>query len=415
MNAKRRVLVAQLGARRHYAVPVGLYRCGMLEGLVTDSCVQVSPWRYFDACLPENGRSAAVSRLRGRRVPEIPPALLKGFAGFTVADSWRRRRGECQTDYWVRRNQAFCERVVRNGFGRADAVYAFNGAALEIFRAARERGIQAILDQTAAPWRWNARLLKDEMERWPGWEDSPAEIDASGALMEREEAEWELADVIVCGSRFCRDALVESGVAANRCHILPNPIFVSRPSGVVAGEPETSRNLRVLFAGTLQLRKGIQYLHNAARELQDETVEFRVVGPSLLSEAANRKLAEVCDVTGAAPRSRMADHYRWADVLVLPTLSEGSANVCHEAMAAGLPVITTRAAGSLLQDDVNGLLVPERDTEALVAAIVWMARDPEARRRLGEAAWSSVSRAHDEGLYPQRLRALLEGVPAEPR
>lgn len=409
------VLVAQLGARRHYAVPRVLHRAGLLEMFVTDACANVAPWRWLAglAALPVG--SGRLRSLLGRSVPEVPAERIVGFPLFVLNAQWDRRKGELQTDRWVRRNKMFCDRVVRNGFGGANWVYAFNGAALEIFRAAKDKGVQTVLDQTAAPWRWNGRLLKAEMERWPGWEDSPAEIDTSGALMEREEAEWELADVIICGSQFCRDALVESGVTANRCHILPNPTAGSRVTGVVAGEPKSNRNFRVLFAGTLQLRKGIQYLYSAAQALRGETVEFRVVGPSLLSEPANRQLAEVCDVIGAVPRSRMVDHYRWADVLVLPTLSEGSANVCHEAMAAGLPVITTRAAGSRLQDGINGLLVPEKDAEALVEAIVRMARDPEARRRFGEAARNSVNQARDAGVYPQRLRALLEGVPTEPR
>src|SRR5262249_10424348 len=152
-------------------------------------------------------------------------------------------------DYWARRNAGFARRVVEMGFGAANVVYAFNGAALEIFQAARERGLRTILDQSAAPWRWNARLLREEVERWPGWEDKPAEIDLSGKLSSREEAEWQLADRILCGSTFAAKALAESGGWSERCIIVPYPSRTSQlASAPVPNRPRRHEEpLRVLF------------------------------------------------------------------------------------------------------------------------------------------------------------------------
>jgi glycosyltransferase involved in cell wall biosynthesis len=118
----------------------------------------------------------------------------------------------------------------------------------------------------------------------------------------------------------------------------------------------------------LQLRKGVQYLYEAVQRLPRERFRFRMVGPNLLTEQATRNMRSLgMEVTGSVPRDAVADEYARADMFVLPTLSEGSANVCHEAIAAGLPVITTQAAGLVNHPRVS--IVPEMDSLSLADAI----------------------------------------------
>jgi glycosyltransferase involved in cell wall biosynthesis len=373
------VLVAQLGARRHYAVPRALDRRGLLERLVTDLAAEHVIWRWIKAAIPRAQRPLALEAILGRRVEDIPVSRITNLPLYALSPARQRRRGEAQTDYWARRNGAFCRAVTRRGFGAARTVYAFNGAALEIFEAAKARGLATLLDQTAAPWRWNKRMLIEEALRWPGWEDEPGEIDVSGRLCEREEREWQLADRIICGSQFAADALFQSGAPCGRSLVVPYSGHAALSSADDAGKRRADGGLRVLFVGTLQLRKGVQYLLDAARLLKGERIHIRLVGPSHLSREAMQKLSVEVEVAGPLPRSEIGRHYAWADVLVLPTLSEGSVNVCHEAMAAGLPVITTANAGSTIEHKRTGLIVPVRDAEALAGAIESLARDTAMR------------------------------------
>lgn len=402
-----RVAVAQIGARRHYAVPCALYRSGMLEVLFTDACANISPWSWMKTLMPGIGAPGALHSLLNRIVPEIPESKIVGFPLFAATSILGRRIGETQTELWARRNSTFCANVVKAGFGDANAIYAFNGAALELFDSAREKGLRTILDQTAAPWRWNTRMLAEESEKWPGWEECPAEMDVSSALIDREEEEWGLADLIICGSSFCRDKLLEAGVQKRQCRVLEYP-RESRKGGVDSDKDKNRRMVRVLFVGTLQLRKGIQYLYGAMNRLRDENIEARIVGPSLLTESANKKLDKVCFRTGTVPRSKMIEHYNWADIFVLPTLSEGSANVCYEAMAAGLPLITTAAAGSMVEHQHNGMLVEEKSVDTLVDAIRFLALDSETRRRYGEAAQETAKRVQDIESYASQFVDFLE-------
>lgn len=362
------MIVAQIGARRHYAVPKGFEEAGALEKLITDACAELRPWQWMaalpQACLPGGARS-----IMGRHTTPIPARKLRGLPRFAAAGAlWDRQSGdETRTDFWVRRNADFGRRVARLDWGAADTAYAYNGAALEIFKEARRRGLRCVLDQTAAPWRYNTRLLQEERERWPGWESQPADLDETGRMIEREEAEWELADRIICGSDFVVEAMRQVGGPWEKCRTVGYPTpKVPEELATEQGGHQTGKT-RVLFVGTLQLRKGIQYLYEAAGMLDSSRFKIRAVGPSALDPGAVGCLAKRMEVTGAVPRTEIWEHYRWADVFVLPTLSEGSANVCHEAAAIGLPVITTQAAGCGLSTLPGGSsVVSSRDPELLV-------------------------------------------------
>jgi len=400
------VLVAQLGSRRHYAVPRALHLRGLLRSLVTDLCSDVPPW-VWAGMLPKAMRPVALRRLLGRSAEGVPPRLMHNLTGFALSPFLRRRNGERVTDFWARRNRAFCEAVLARGFDGAGTVYAFNAAALEIFQAAQRQGVETVLDQTAAPWRFNKDLLEEEARLWPGWEDSPSEIDASGALAKREEAEWQLADRIVCGSAFASSAMAACGGDAGRCAVVPYSGHLRMSESDDPPSDGQSEPVRVLFMGTLQLRKGIQYLAEAEAKLRGDGIVFRAVGQSLLSPAAIAHMSGGIEVVGPVSRDRVADQYRWADIFVLPTLSEGSANVVYEAMAAGVPVVTTANAGSIVEHERTGLLVPMRDVDALVTAIARLAGDSGLRRQLGQAGRAAVL-APDLETYAGRLVHALE-------
>jgi glycosyltransferase involved in cell wall biosynthesis len=162
----------------------------------------------------------------------------------------------------------------------------------------------------------------------------------------------------------------------------------------------------VLCVATVQLRKGVQYLMEAARLLKGQAVQIRLIGPCAVSDQALAELKRHLQVVGTIPRSEMRQEFADADLFVLPTLSEGSAIVCYEALAAGLPVITTPGAGSVVRDGIEGMIVPIRDAQALVSVITELQHEPERLQAMSEAA---TDRAGEYTLraYHQRLLDLI--------
>jgi glycosyltransferase involved in cell wall biosynthesis len=382
--ADPRFIVAQLGARMHYAVPRILHEAGMLERLYTDSYVGNKPWlaRALGR-MPAPLRSGAAGRLLGRIGDGIPPAKVTSFDAFGLhyARAQQRANGTRHlTGVYADFARRFCERIIARR-PDADVIWAFNGAALELFRWAKDRGIHCILEQTIGPRRLARRLIAEELERWPGWEPGlrlPPEPDP---LAEREEEEWALADRIVAGSPFVTDGTRQCGGPAHKCAVVPYGVDGGRflPAAPVADQP-SARRLRVLFAGEVGLRKGAPYLLEALRQLGSDEVEARFAGGVALSSEKLAPYRNVATFLGPVPRLRMPTLYQWADVFVLPSLFEGSATVVYEALAAGVYVITTANAGSVLSGaSAFGEIVPIRSVEAIAAAL-------RRRRDLGPTA-----------------------------
>ena len=103
----------------------------------------------------------------------------------------------------------------------------------------------------------------------------------------------------------------------------------------------------------------------------------------------------------------MIDEFLRADVFVLPTLCEGFALAHLEAMACGVPVVTTPNCGSVVRDGVDGFIVPIRDAEALAEKIELLVTDRELRTRLGHNA-RERAREFTWDRYGQRLFAAFE-------
>jgi glycosyltransferase involved in cell wall biosynthesis len=171
-----------------------------------------------------------------------------------------------------------------------------------------------------------------------------------------------------------------------------------------------------LFVGRLEEEKGVRILLTAWRDarLEDATLALAGEGP-LHADATGR-----ARVLGHVDRDRLPGLYAAADVLVLPsirtaTFTEPWGLVVNEAMHLGTPAITTdavgAAAGGLVRDGRNGLVVPQRDPAALAHALRSLAHDRALRERLGAAAREDVAR-FSEAAWVAGMRQALTSVGA---
>jgi glycosyltransferase involved in cell wall biosynthesis len=378
-----RFIVLQPGARMNYAVPALLARAGMLERFYTDLCADVGWLRHLGPLWPERMRPRPVARLLGRRLPrEIPSRAVRQFPLASFAQLALRRflHGRHYLNGWAEPDRPMIERVRRDGFAAADALYTvLINSDLEFVREARARGLKTVHEVMIGPdvGRW----VREEQALFPGIEDcvAPAQIHAGN---ERDARKYEPSDLILVPSEFVRHSVLALGADPARIATVPYGLdesWLDQPGEPVPG--------RVLFVGSVGLRKGSHYLAAASRILHDRRVacEVRVVGPCR-PEVIRQPAFHGPTYVGQVPRSRVMAEFRRADVFVLPTLCEGMAIVHLEAMACGVPVITTPNCGSVVRDGVDGFIVPIRAPQAIADKVELLLTDRELRARMGRSA-----------------------------
>jgi glycosyltransferase involved in cell wall biosynthesis len=297
------------------------------------------------------------------------------------------------------------------GYGGASnlrAVYAYEDGALETFRAARERGFKRIYDLPIAYWKTSRRLLREEAERYPDWEPTLGGTRDSDEKLSRKTQELELAELVVCPSRFVLESLPPEACAQKQCLIAP---FGSPDVDLRNDASKSSGRLRVLFAGALTQRKGLADLFEAMKLVNSKQIELVVMGSLLRPLSWYRDRFADFVYEPPRPHGEVLRLMQSCHVFVLPSIVEGRALVQQEAMACRLPVIATKNAGA---DDVvingeTGFLVPIRSPEAIAEKIGWCASNRSRLDGMGIAARTRASqftwRAYGETLVAA-VRAL---------
>jgi glycosyltransferase involved in cell wall biosynthesis len=112
---------------------------------------------------------------------------------------------------------------------------------------------------------------------------------------------------------------------------------------------------------------------------------------------------------GRLPRDEIKQKYVDADVFVLPSLAEGSASVTYEALASGLSVITTEASGSVVRDNIEGFIVPERDPTVLAERIEELVENRQLRDRMVLAA-KDRAKDYTWEQYAKLLLTVLQAI-----
>lgn len=379
----------QEGSRQTYAVPVAFERLQALRRMYVDI------WWDWGHSLMRRGPAGARA-LTTRYHREIPRDRVVSFtpraALWRAAQHFRRHiptRGELSEDFcafgrWlsVRVRQHLAKVDLDPAL---DCFFGFNSNCLETLESLKSRGVFTVLDQVD-PALVEEELVIEEAERWPGWEGIPGRT--SRDYWDRIRAEWSLADVVLVNSDWSRQALIQQGVPVNKIIIVPLALDLHHDRFPTPINPRG--NLKVIWLGSVILRKGIQYLVEAARKLERTGIEFLLAGRIGISDRALRTFPPNIKVLGRVTRDQLSAFYQQAHVFVLPTISDGFAVTQLEAMAHGLPVITTPNCGRVVTHGVDGLIVPARDGEALAEALVNLDTNRSLLREMSANALETI-------------------------
>ena len=386
---------------------IALWEIGLLQEIIT--AIAYNPkgdlarflQRFFPAGDRELGRRTWIPPengfLKTYPLEEVTRILLLrtglnrslGFNAQSLAD-------------WV--SASIDRRVARKHLTGLTGIYTYEDGATETFSIAKQRGIKCFYDLPIVFYRQSQQIQQDEAELFPELAHCLQSIQEPAWKLERKEREISLADCIVVPSTAVSQSLLEVGVKKEKINIIP----FGSPHDYFQPQPKQDKKFRALFVGRVGAIKGVHYLLQAWQKMNVINAELLLVG---MNEIGNRYLGKYQDCfryIPSVPHASLNQYYSSASVFVFPSLVEGLALVLLEAMACGIPIITTKNAGGsdIITDGVEGFIIPIRDIEAIQDKLAWCYSHPQELAEMGKAARRKAEELTWK-LYRDRLSSLI--------
>ncbi|MCS4149360.1 glycosyltransferase family 4 protein [Salinibacter ruber] len=299
-----------------------------------------------------------------------------------------RHRADARFDAWAAR------RLPED----IQAVICYENAALDTFRAAREQGATTILDAASFHHAWQ-----------DAFHDPFESETAHAAITRRKDAEIERADHILTVSDFARESYLDAGVSPDRVTSVPMGADLSWFTPDDGLSIDVSEPFTFLFAGHANRRKGVDVLLRASEQLNRDGLSHQLQFAGGREETLFDTTEAPVELLGYLDRSNLADAFRQADCLVLPSRHDSFGRVVVEAMATGLPVLVSEHVGAkeLVREGETGWVVPAEDVPALRKQMRWCLEHRDQLRQMSTVAvrtargysWESYRSSVVETIY----------------
>ncbi len=290
--------------------------------------------------------------------------------------------------------------------GRYDFFHSWSGDCLQTLRVAKKKNIPSLIEiptwhrdrATGKVGQPTARSTSSSgwFEKWK-----------AGLLLESERfiEEYELASLIVVLSEKAAETFRARNFPEEKLFYLPRGVDVER------FKPGTRPPIfRAIFSGALIERKGIHHLLEAWHRLNLRDAELWLLG-SVHDEAKPHLKKFWRENIRTFGFVRDPENYlNQGTIYIFPSQWEGSAKVVYEAAACGLPIITTREAGDVVRDGVEGIIVQPGDVDAIAAALEQLYRHPEMVEQMSAAAGRRVVENFTWDHYRTRLLGAYEAA-----
>ena len=294
--------------------------------------------------------------------------------------------------------------------GQYDFFHSWSGDCLETLRVAKKRKIPSLIE--IPTWHRGSQPPSPKGYGAPGKEEvrgQTSEVRStswkSRFLLERERflEEYELATLVVVLSEKAAESFRVAGFPDEKLFYLPRGVDTKR------FKPGTRpRIFRAIFSGALIERKGIHHLLEAWHRLNLRNAELLLLGSVHDEAKPHLKKFGSENVRVLGFKRDLENYLNQGSVYVFPTRLEGSAKTIYEAAACGLPMITTREAGDVVRDGVEGIIVQPGDVDAIAAAIEHLYRHPEIVASMSGAARQRVVENFTWDHYRTRLLGAYE-------
>jgi alpha-maltose-1-phosphate synthase len=288
-----------------------------------------------------------------------------------------------------------------------DAIYSYEDLAATTFKKAKQQGILCLYDLPIPYYQMTGDIMRQEAELFPALAPAIENLRESPEKIDRKQQEIQLADRIFVASSISKQSLLDINVDAEKISTIP----YGAPVDYFQPQPKQDDTFRALFLGQISPRKGVHYLLTAWENLKLHNAELVLVGQNRFPTGWLEQYSDVCKYVSSIPHLLLNQYYSRASVFVFPSLIEGFAMVLLEAMACGIPIITTpnTAGPDIITDGIEGFIIPIRDVAAIEEKLEWCYSHPQELAAMGRAARRKAEEL-TWGLYRQRLASQVKAL-----
>jgi glycosyltransferase involved in cell wall biosynthesis len=385
-----KVVVVHSGARDAYQVSLALSERGMLQSFVTDFFWPSD--RQLAAGLSKRLPAKLQSMLRQRSEPRVPfssVSLCGGVGSLTLLLEKIPRVPIALRRSMMRHADAVLGRYAGRLARRTKTnLLTYSYYAYDAFREYGEPGMLFQLHPHPGTMR---RILTEELEANPDcafslqqeWELSLPEKDFNHLVLEPT-----MASHILVASSFTKASLVEHGISPGKVSVVPYGVNLERFKPAESRHAAHTAKLKLLFVGRINQRKGVKYLLQALELLNQDHVHVTICGRVVDDLKLFETFSSQVTIRPSVSTEELIEAYQGADLFVFPSVAEGFGQVLLEAMACGLPILSTTctAAPDLIEHGVQGFVVEPRRPDLLAQHIEWAISHREELVSMGRQA-----------------------------
>ncbi len=370
-----KVVVSSSGRFHSFRLAGQLYRLDALE------CLFVEDFRRKDDRIP-GSKVKGLIRLKLLRLIEI----LSMFAPFLQKHVITLRKNKKNM------HDSYVAGQLKKMHG-IDIFVGWQGSCFESLRVAKERGMITIVECGSTHPLFQASIV-DEEYRFALGKDMKSVVKRKKEI-EKAIEDLKECDYIAIPSQFVKRSFIEKGFPESKLIVVPYGVDLGQFKKV----QKKDRIFRIVWTGTVCIRKGLHYLLQAFSELNLPGAELALIGSvdKDMKTFIDKYRHKNIKYYGPKPQSSLYRYYSQGSVFVHPSVEEGLSMVQLEAMACGLPLICTTNTGGedVIREGKEGFVIPIRDVAALKEKIKYMYDNPEkcsemgvnARKRVKDFTW----------------------------
>ena len=278
-----------------------------------------------------------------------------------------------------------------------------NGA----IETARSRGMKVIVDHSIAHPAFMDMQLRPEYEK----NGESFELGMSNPFWQGIVEECKKSDVLLVNSDFVKKTFIDNGFSEEKIKV----VYLGVRKDFVGLKKDWSLKngtLRILFTGGFGIRKGAEYILRALCALDKINVQYEmtVVGANDSGNLLLQYFPEHIKFVNTIPQDELKAYLANTDVYLFPSLCEGCASSGMEALAAGLPVIATVESGLPIVNGENGVIVENKNVDAIVNAIMTLKDNCQIRKHLGSNAMQDISTKYTWDRYAEEVVKIYKSV-----